>query len=167
MITEDEILRVGRVTKTHSKFGALILHTTTDAFCESNPTFLVLDIDHIYVPFQIHDWREKNAEDVIVELEYVDSEERAQRLCGKEAFMLRREVNADFDEQMEVEHLIGCQVVDTQRGDLGAIRDIDCSTINILLQLDNELVIPFHEDFVESFDSQHRILTLTLPEGLL
>ena len=65
---------------------------------------------------------------------------------------------------------IGYQVVDEALGELGAITDVDESTINVLLQIDHkgkEILLPAAEELILSADHENKTLTVSVPEGLL
>jgi len=57
----------------------------------------------------------------------------------------------------------GYRLIDSKQGELGAIRSVDTSTINIVAELEDGRLIPLHEDFVEKVDDKKRCLYLTLP----
>ena len=65
-------------------------------------------------------------------------------------------------------YLTGFNVYDKTEGFLGTITGIDDSSINTLLYIKGtkEIIIPFNEDFLVSFNPRKRTLKLDLPEGL-
>ena len=165
MITSQEILPVGTFRKTHGKQGELCL--TAEAFPESlRPQFVVVTLDGINVPFVVQSFRQHGA-DYLLCLEDIDSEERARMLQGKPVAVLRRELPADYEEQLPVSGLIGFSVMNEKQQRLGTITDVDDQTANILIRLDNDLVLPLHDDLVEELSIEQRYLVMTLPEGLV
>ena len=125
--------------------------------------FLILKLDNILVPFRVLDWRGKGADSLIFQLKDVNSEPEAARLVGAEAYMLRTDLNTEQEDLTTWQDLRGFRVIDTQAGEIGTISHVDESTINTLLTLDNGQLMPIHEDFILSIDTQARILRVNLP----
>ena len=57
----------------------------------------------------------------------------------------------------------GYRLIDSKQGELGKIRSVDTSTINIVAELEDGRLIPLHEDFVEAVDEKKHVIRLTLP----
>ena len=59
---------------------------------------------------------------------------------------------------------------EVHHGHLGEVTDVDTSTVNTLFIIDHngeELLIPAQEEFITDIDHEHRVITVSLPEGLL
>ena len=78
-----------------------------------------------------------------------------------------KQLPEDYQIEPQYGNLIGYKVEDNNKGLLGIIEAIDTTTINTLVQLDNGIVLPLHEDFIESADSKNHVLVLNLPQGLI
>jgi 16S rRNA processing protein RimM len=59
--------------------------------------------------------------------------------------------------------LIGYRVVDTDQGDLGIVEEVDETTINTLITLNDGRLIPIHEDFIIDINAEDKQLTICLP----
>ena len=59
--------------------------------------------------------------------------------------------------------LVGYRVLDTDQGELGTIIHVDESTINTLVTLDNDQLIPLHEDFIMDIKAEEKQLIICLP----
>jgi 16S rRNA processing protein RimM len=74
---------------------------------------------------------------------------------------------SDLSEEDELlptwQSLTGYRVLDTDQGELGTIIHVDETTINTLITLDNDLLIPLHEDFIIEIDQANQLLTICLP----
>ena len=167
MIHSDEIIHIGRVQRTHGTSGELQCHMQNTYWEDADATFIILNVDEIYVPFRVNDWRTKGSEDVLLTLQGVDSEQQALRFVGCEAYMLRSDLPEDCEQPADLGSLTGYTLCDTQRGTIGIIMAVDTSTMNTLLQLDNGVILPLHEDFIDLIDDIKRIITVHLPEGLI
>ena len=59
-------------------------------------------------------------------------------------------------------------MVDVSSGNsLGRIVAVDKTTVNILLELADETLIPAADEFIEDIDHEARKLLMRLPEGLI
>lgn len=167
MILEEDVIQIGYLSRTHGKQGSVQCQTDTEFLAEADPEFVILKIDNIFVPFRLVDWREKNREAYILTLQDVDTEDKGARLVGTEVYMLRADITDNTEEPLTMQDLIGFSVIDTNKGAIGTIADVDESTINTLFLLDGGAVIPAHDDFVEDINYSTRQIFLTLPEGLI
>jgi ribosomal 30S subunit maturation factor RimM len=76
-------------------------------------------------------------------------------------------LTSDLSEEDEVlptwQSLIGYRILDTDQGELGTIIHVDETTINTLITLDNDQLIPLHEDFILNIEPDKQLLTICLP----
>lgn len=166
MITLDQLLPLGTIRKPHGKQGEMVLGADNDLLELFEPHLLVLTIDGINVPFEVEELRTKG-QDYLLKLEDVDSEGDVRKLVNAPCYALRREVPEQEHDRVVVATLIGFTLIDQKRGEMGKIKDIDDSTINTLMLLDNGLVLPLHDDFIEDIDTEQHSITVSLPEGLV
>ena len=167
MITAEEVIHIGRMQRTHGTSGELQCRMQNTLWEDNDATFIVLNVDEIFVPFRVTDWRTKGSEDVLLTMQGVNSEQQALRFVGCEAYMLRTDLPEDADVHTDLSTLTGYTVYDTGHGLLGTITAIDTSTLNTLVQLDSGALLPLHEDFVVEADAQEKKLTVRMPEGLV
>jgi 16S rRNA processing protein RimM len=163
MITHEEVISIGRITRTHGKRGELQCLMTNEYWDNADAKFLILKLDNILVPFTVLDWRGKGSDSLIFKLEYVNNEQQAQRLIGNEAFMLLSDMSEEDELLPTWQSLQGYYVIDTDQGDLGLVADVDESTINTLITLEDGRMIPIHEDFIIEINSEDKRLTICLP----
>lgn len=163
MITLEQVIAIGRITRTHGKQGEVQCLMSNDYWDNADATFLILNLNNILVPFRVLDWRGKGSESLIFKLDSINCEQSAVPLLGAEAYMLKNDISQDQEILLTWQNLLGYQVVDTDQGVLGTIMHVDETTINTLLTLNNNRLIPIHEDFIIEIDSEQHILTLCLP----
>lgn len=166
MILSSEVIRIGTLRRPHGKQGEIQCQMDNEYWDNAEADFLILDTDGILVPFRVEDWRGKGADTLIFRLSGVDTEERAARLTGCTAYMLRRDLTEDEQEQMTWQDLKGYTVEDDTQGNLGKVLSVDESTINTLLEMEDGRLLPIHEDLIRRIDDQQHILYVSLPEGL-
>ena len=148
MITNEQVISIGRLTRTHGKRGELQCLMNNEYWDNAEANFLILKLDNILVPFRVLDWRGKGSDHLIFQLDNITDEQEAQRLIGAEAFMLISDMNQEDELLPTWQSLIGYRVVDTDQGDLGIVEEVDETTINTLITLNDGRLIPIHEDFI-------------------
>ena len=76
-------------------------------------------------------------------------------------------LKSDLSEENEIlptwQSLKGYRVLDTDQGELGIITDVDETTINTLITLNNNQLIPLHEDFIIDIQQEKQQITICLP----
>lgn len=163
MITTEQVISIGHITRTHGKRGEIQCLTTNEYWDNAEATFLILSIDNILVPFRVLDWRGKGSDSLIFQLDRITDEQSAQPLIGCQAYMLASDLSEEYEILPTWQSLTGYRVLDTDQGELGTIIHVDESTINTLITLDNDQLLPLHEDFIIDIDQANKLLTICLP----
>ena len=163
MITTEQVISIGHITRTHGKRGEIQCLTTNEYWDNAEATFLILSIDNILVPFRVLDWRSKGSDSLIFQLDRITDEQSALPLIGCQAYMLASDLSEEDEILPTWQSLTGYHVLDTDQGELGTIIHVDESTINTLITLDNDQLLPLHEDFIIDIDQANKLLTICLP----
>ena len=163
MITNEQVISIGRLTRTHGKRGELQCLMSNEYWDNADATFLILKLDNIFVPFRVQDWRGKGSDSLIFQLDNITDEQEAQRLIGTEAFMLLSDMNQEDEVMPTWQSLVGYRVMDTDQGELGTVDQVDETTINTLITLSDGRLIPIHEDFIIDINAEDKLLTICLP----
>lgn len=166
MITQEDLITIGTLRRAHGLNGELQCSLDNDYFTETDPQIVVLSISQTYIPFRVLDWRTKGA-DLLLQLRGIDTEATAIHLVGTKVSILRSDLPNDMEVAADWESMIGYTVVDTVLGYMGKIREVDTSTINTLIQLEDGRIFPIHPDFVEQLNVNTQTMTIRLPEGIL
>jgi len=176
MITEEQLIEIGYITKLHGLKGEMQAVVTDAVFDEvANCPFLVCDMDGIFVPFFLKGYRFRSSESMLLTFDDIDSQEKAEPFCGKKLYFDRKcftpEEEEDYDTEVEEElGYIGYQIVDKQLGPLGEVIAIDDQTANVLFIVDHdgeELMIPAADDLVLEIDDDEMTILMDLPQGLV
>ena len=163
MITNEEVIAIGKITRTHGKRGEVQCLMENEYWDNADATFLILSINNILVPFRVLDWRGKGSDSLIFQLDHITDELEAQQLIGHHAYMLKSDINEEDEILPTWQSLLGYQVIDTDQGNLGIITDVDETTINTLITLNNNQLIPLHEDFIIDIQQDQQQITICLP----
>lgn len=166
MIREEEIYRIGRITRTHGVKGEVALQFTDDVWDRAEADYLVLCIDGIFVPFFMEEYRFRSDTVALVKFLDYNTADQARELCGVEVWFPHSLTPDRGDEPYSWAYFTGFLVEDEKAGRLGTIDYVDDSTANVLFHIGNTLV-PAAEDFIVDIDHSGRVLHMCLPEGLL
>ena len=177
MITNNELLEIGKFQKTHGLQGELnvVLDQVVEGDFLEGENPVIIDIDGINVPFYPESVRTKGADSYLLKLKGVDSQAAASAFVNRTMYARR----ADLATYLDVEdgdvftegELIGYEVRDRKAGRIGKVAGIDDNTENVLLVVENEVgeyvFIPFVDDFIEEIDEGENVIYTDLPEGLV
>ncbi len=171
MITDEEVYRIGHLTKTHGVNGEVNLHFTDDVFDRVDAEYLVFRLDGINVPFFMEEYRFRSDTTAIMKFEGVDTEEQARRLVGVEVYFPHALTPDEEPEAYSWAYFTGFRVVDEVHGELGTVEHVNDDTANVLFEIrrpdGRELLLPAHEEFVQEVNATDRTLTVRVPDGLL
>lgn len=95
--------------------------------------------------------------------DHINDEQSAQQLIGCQAYILASDLSEEDELLPTWQSLTGYRVLDTDQGELGTIIHVDETTINTLITLDNDQLLPIHEDFIIDIDQENKLLTICLP----
>ena len=113
------------------------------------PPFVFVKRDGLFVPFRA---------------------EQITELVGEEGFVLRSDVQDEGDGTLTWQDLVGYTIMDEgangETKEVGKIAQVDESTINTLAILEDDRMIPLHEDFIVDIDEDAHILRVQLPFAL-
>ena len=177
MIEQEQLIEVGRITKTHGLAGELNVTVTDHVFADvASCPYFVIGMDGIFVPFFVEDWRMRGSAAMLLRLQGVTTVDAAEPFCGSTLWFDRRcfaaAEAAAYDAVKEEElGLVGYTLADTALGQLGTIVAIDDQTANVLFVVErpdgSELLVPAADDLVDSIDDETRSVTMHLPAGLV
>lgn len=171
MISRDELIKIGFFNKPHGIHGELSFTFTDDIFDRVDCPYIVCEIDGIFVPFFIEEYRFRSDTTALVKLEDVNSDSDARQFTNLPVFFPKSYLKEEEDEyQAPGDYFIGFSIVEDTLGELGKITGVDDTTINVLFEVDHEgreLLVPANDDFVLSIDEKNKIIHMSLPQGLL
>lgn len=175
MIRNNEVFKIGYITKHRGLKGEVEMSFTDDCFDSGTSEYFVIEMDGILVPFYWEEYSFKTNETAIIKFEDINSDEKARKLVKHAVYYPKKHVaETDSSEGMTLSSykaLTGFTVYNERNELLGTILQVDDSSANVLLTIeqnnDKELLIPFHNDFLLSFDLRERNIQLLVPEDLL
>jgi len=162
---------LGLIAKLHGYKGevSLFLDVTHPADYQGLDA-LYLDINGQLTPFFIEGFKLKNKGFAAIKFEGIATEEAAQRLVKKKAY-LPLEVLPELDQSSFYDHeIIGFRVFDTTRGAIGVVEDVIDMTANPLLQINlngTEILVPIFDGLIQKVERKKKELYIQAPEGLI
>ena len=170
MIREEDLYRIGTLTRTHGVKGELSCSFTDDVWDRADADYVFLSIDGCYIPFFFEEWRFRSDSVCLFKFRDVDSIEQAEELCGAEVWFPKSQTPTDCTDEINdnypLARLTGYNIIHEGRN-IGTIARIDTTTANTLFELDNGNLISAAPPLIKEIDTQGRTVTMTLPEGLL
>lgn len=173
MVTREDCVKIGEVSKTHGLQGNVIVTTDNDLLERYADKPVFLQLDGAPVPFFIADGglAERNHVSYIVKFEYVDSLAEAEHLAGSEvllekALLEEEEVNeVDYD----VYELMDFEVEDEVSGACGHVAEVADYSGNVVLTVavsGKEILLPLSEVYIREIDLENRRMRVHIPTEL-
>ncbi|NJC25056.1 ribosome maturation factor RimM [Neolewinella antarctica] len=163
-----ELIEIGWVGRAHGLKGEIKAHIQEfyedDLFAATS-----VHIGDPAVPYFLEQVRAGGA--VILKIENLDSREQISLLSNRPLFLMSTQVTQrDERDATPFDALVGYRIKAEGYPLLGPITGIMDLPSHYLAELTvdgKEILIPLHEDLVESVDEEKKILGMLLPEGLL
>lgn len=169
MIKPKEVIKIGKVTKTHGVSGELSCTFVNDIFGDDEAPYLVADIDGIFVPFFIEEYRFKSDVTALIKFEDIDDTDSAKLLVGRELYFPVKYISDDQPLNCG-EDILGYKIYSDNRF-IGTVVGVDDTTANVLFSVETEsgeeILIPAVDDLVDTIDDKKREIVMNLPDGLL
>ena len=165
----DDCYYLGRVTKPWGTKGQMVLYLDVDTPAD----YAGLDSAFVeqkgrLVPLFFHVDR-LDGNRAIVTLEELDADAAA-RLAGHDLYLPLDLLPKLDGNQFYFHEVVGFRVVDTERGDIGVLRQVLEYPAQPLFQIDcngTEILVPVIDQVVKQVDRESRTLFIDAPKGLI
>ncbi|MFA9390737.1 MAG: ribosome maturation factor RimM [Prolixibacteraceae bacterium] len=169
VISIENCVEAGYVKKTHGVQGGLhlIINENLDAIIEEIE-FLFFEIDGLPVPFFIETISSLGTGYANIQFMYIENKEKAQHYVGSK-LLIDKQALANQAEIMTPNALIGFTIIDQKLGEIGQVTEVNDFGGNIVLSINykkREVMIPFNEELILSFNIENTTITMDCPEGL-
>jgi 16S rRNA processing protein RimM len=171
MKTED-CYYLGYVTKLFGYKGEVVLFLDTDDpeyYKKLESVFILLK--EKLVPFFIESIQLRpNNNEAVIRFQTIDNQEKAQLLVSQEVYLPLQMLPKLEGNKFYFHEIIGFQVVDSKKGNLGPVEGILEFPNNPVIQIrigDKEALVPARDEFIENLDRKNRILYIDAPQGLI
>lgn len=172
MIQAQDIYQIGKLTKAHGLKGEINFQFTDDIWDRTDASYLICDIDGIYVPFFLEEYRFRSDTTALVKFEDIDTIEAVQMLVNANVYFEKKHKEELDDDEVSLNYFIGFTMTDGDTDEtIGTITAIDDNTENWLFVVErpdgSEVLIPAHEEFISSINQEDKLMVMDLPIGLL
>ncbi|MBR1387497.1 MAG: hypothetical protein IJ553_03700 [Alloprevotella sp.] len=166
---QDNLIHIGKITKCNEFNNCVEILVLDDFLMDVEPDFLFVEVDNYFVPLKIQEAKKKSARVVCVEPQSPMTDVKRGLLTGCHVYVDKEHLeNVGSDELENYQTLfIGCQLYDRDGKPIGNIVNIDTSTINFLLELDNGILLPFHEDIILDMDLKNQKIRLDVGDEII
>ena len=170
-MTQADCYLLGYIVKTHGTKGQLIFHLDVDYpedYEEIDSVFV--EIKGELIPYFVELFNLQKQSRVIVQLEGVDTMEKAQALVGTSLFMPLEALDELEEGQFYYHEIQGYEILDKNLGILGTVRDVYSVATQNLIAFDYqgvEVLIPITDGIVLEADRANKQVRVELPDGLL
>ncbi len=171
MIQQEDVYKIGQITKTHGLKGEVVFNFVDDIFDRVDSDYLICEMDDILVPFFIEEYRFRSDNSALVKFEDIDSADVAQRLHGVSVYFEKSRMIDSEEEELSLSFFIGYTLMDTDGTIVGKVVEVDDQTENWLFVVERpdggEVLVPANEEIIMSYDYDNEVITMDLPIGLL
>lgn len=162
---------IGQIAKLHGYKGGVSLFldvTHPEEYMDMESFFI--EIDGILTPFFVESFKLKNKGFAAVKFQGVDSEQEARSLLKKKVFIPETELR-ELDESNFYDHeVIGFEVEDVVKGEIGkvtAIADLKQNPLLVIEFKDKEILLPIFDGLIVKVDRKLKRLKVKAPDGLI
>ena len=162
---------IGQIAKLHGYKGGVSLFldvTHPEEYMDMESFFI--EIDGILTPFFVESFKLKNKGFAAVKFQGVDSEQEARSLLKKKVFIPETELR-ELDESNFYDHeVIGFEVEDVVKGEIGkvtAIADLKQNPLLVIEFEDKEILLPIFDGLIVKVDRKLKRLKVKAPDGLI
>ena len=170
MILKSDIFPIGQINKPHGVNGEMSFSFTTDVFDREDVPYFIFELEGIFVPFFLDEFRFKGTTTGLLKLDGVTNEEQARQFYGLTIYLPKSFLEKVEDNEIELDYFAGFIIMYETKGNIGTISEVDKTTENILFVIplkNDELLIPAGEEYIMEIDHDKKIIYMNLPEGLL
>jgi 16S rRNA processing protein RimM len=168
---KEDCFYLGKIAKKFSFKGEVLAYLDTDEpELYQNLESVFVELNKTLVPFFIESSSLHKEKFLRVRFEDVETEENADAILGCEVYLPLSMLPKLEGTQFYFHEIIGFDVIDTKKGNIGKITAINDSGAQPLFEIDKngiEILIPLIDDFIIDLDRKNRTITLETPEGLV
>ena len=162
---------IGQIAKLHGYKGGVSLFldvTHPEEYMDMESFFI--EIDGILTPFFIESFKLKNKGFAAVKFQGVDSEQQARSLLKKKVFIPETELRELDESNFYYHEVIGFEVEDVVKGEIGkvtAIADLKQNPLLVIEFKDKEILLPIFDGLIVKVDRKLKRLKVKAPDGLI
>jgi 16S rRNA processing protein RimM len=169
-MAKQEYFELGTLSKPHGIKGALHVYLDVDdPYDYEGLTSIFVQVGNDLIPYFIEDLQVRSNLNLIT-LEGITTIDQAKDLVGCKLFLPISFLPKLKDDQYYYHEVVGYQVVDSNLGSLGLVKEIYSTGAQDVIVMNykfKEVLIPLTDEIVPKVDKKNQIVQTNLPEGLL
>lgn len=164
-------INIGKIVATHGISGEMILRHNLGKKTDFKDikAFFIEDVPGSFLPYFPTQIRAKNDAEVLLNLEGIQTKEKARILLQKQIWITEADFTKNASSSAPIT-LLGYIVYDGDQS-LGEVLEVIEQPHQILCRIQykehDDILIPINEQSMVSIDRKHKKLLLDLPEGLI
>jgi len=167
---KEDCYYLGKITKKHGFKGNLILHLETDEpeFYQ-NMESVFIETNGILVPFFFETIGSHSKNKLLVKFEDLSPEE-AEKLVNRSVWLPLSTLPELEDDAFYYHEIIGYKVIDSRKGEIGSIKNVNDSGIQALFEIDcdgKQILIPVVDDWILEVNKDEKFIRIDTPDGLI
>lgn len=169
---KNQLFYWGYVKKLHGVDGSFQVQLDVDdpnSYQKQKIKNIIVEFNGSLIPYFIE--RHKIAgSSAIIKVEDMN-QEQAEHLIGSEIFLTLDHLPKLTGNKFYFHEVIGFEVVDTEKGPIGIIKEVielpQHPVFQIINEAEKEILIPINDEFLKDVNRQEKKITVTAPEGLI
>jgi 16S rRNA processing protein RimM len=162
-----KIVNIGTIVKLHGVQGGMILRLSAGYSVSiiEKASWCFISFRNKPVPYKIDEVIEMGPSEIILHIENISTKEGAEQFLNKE-LGVEQTIPTRKKKTDNILLLNGYKVYDHKKL-IGTIQKIENTGKQFLFVLEKELLIPAHDDLIESIDDKKKSVFMKLPDGLV
>ena len=162
---------LGKIVKPFSFKGEVLIKLDTDepeSYEKIDAVFI--EIKDNLIPFFVEQSKLHKSNLLRVKFEDIDNENDVNSLLKCDLYLPLTALPKLDDDQFYFHEVIGFDVVDSIKGQIGTIKYINDNTAQTLIVIEyenKEVLIPMNDDIIDSVNKSDKKIYITAPEGLI
>jgi 16S rRNA processing protein RimM len=158
------------VAKYSFKGEVLIKLDTDDPSAYQSLQSLLIEQEMGLVPYFVERAKLHKTQLLRTSIEDVKNEIEADKLIGKAVYLPLNQLPKLDDDKFYYHEIVGFEVIESSRGVVGIITDVNDTSSQVLLEVDHKqktVLIPLVDDLLQKVDKKNKKLHISIPDGLL
>jgi 16S rRNA processing protein RimM len=168
---KEDLYELGSISKLHGFRGELTVYIDSEVLADYEELdHLFLEVRGQLVPYIVTLIEQKTNKTAKLKLEGIDSEEAAKALVKSRVYIDLSDMSEADEERMELRSMEEYAVIDAEKGPIGFISQVLELAGNPQLEIKfngKTILLPLHQDFIESIDHDKREVRIAAPPGLI
>lgn len=173
MFVKESCIYLGKIIRTHGIHGQLVVTTKLSLNMENIKEPILVELDGGLVPFYLatkEGVRFRDHQSYLIRFDHITNKEQAEQYIGCETYLLSLPNVEKESLALTPSLLKHFSIYDDANQYIGKVDDTLDFSGNILLRVfieDREVLLPFTEAHILSWDTAERKIQLHIPKGLL